>query len=143
MKYQHLLVPIVPNAPDQDALDVAFDLATQHSARTTLIYVIEAVEEAAYDEEDELDAFYAHLEANVRRRLQDLSQRFEHAGLAVRPEIVVGRTAQVIVRYSATESVDLIVMRSERVDLNQPEKVLTCLSHQVSMFSQCPVMLLK
>ena len=143
MEYQHLLVPIDLNAPDQRALDAAFDLAIQHRARTTMMYVIEAIEEAVDDEEDELTAFYAELEANVRRRLLELSQRFERAGLVVRPEIVVGRTAGAIVRYSTVEAVDLIVMRSERIDLNHPEQVLTSLSHQVSMFCQCPVMLLK
>ena len=143
MKYQHLLVPIDLSATDERELDAAFDLAIQHGATTTLMYVIEAIDESPDEEADELTAFYAELEDTVRIRLQEFSRRFQNAGLEVRPEIVVGRTARVIVQYSATESVDLIVMRSERVDWDRPEKVLNSLSHQVSMFCQCPVMLLK
>jgi|AntAceMinimDraft_11_1070367.scaffolds.fasta_scaffold24776_1 hypothetical protein len=100
MKYKHLLVPIDLNAPDQCALDAAFDRALQHRAITTMMYVIEAIDEAEDAEEEvELNAFYAELEENVRVCLQQLSQRFEHAGLIARPEIVVGRTASAVFQY--------------------------------------------
>ena len=144
MKYQHLLVPVVTNDPDQRALDAAFELAQQHGASTTLIYVIEAIDEAPdAPVDDDLKVFYAEVEQSVRGRLNEMSQRFEHAGLNVRCEIIVGHTAQTIVRYSAVESVDLIVMRSERIDLNRPETAMASPSHQVSVFCQCPVILLK
>ena len=140
MPYEHLLVPIDWSDPDQRALDAAIEMAAQHDARTTLIYVIEAIDA---EEEDELQAFYAEVEDTVRERLQSLIRRFQHAGLMARPEIVVGHKARTIVQYTATESVDLIVMQSERVDLQHPEQGLNSLSHQVSLFCQCPVMLIK
>ena len=104
------------------------------------MYVIEAIDAG---DEEELTSFYAEVEDKVRDRLQSLIRRFRQAGLMARPEIVVGHKARTIVQYTATESVDLIVMQSERVDLQHPEPGLNSLSHQVSLFCQCPVMLIK
>ena len=56
---------------------------------------------------------------------------------------MVGHGPREIVQYSATRAVDLIVMRSERVDLNRPYERVNTVSHQVSLFCQCPVMLVK
>ena len=143
MRYQHLLVPVDFTVANTVALDAALDLAAQHRARITLLHVIEAVDQAGDDDETELDRFYAELEVGVRERLGELARRFERAGLAVRKEIVVGRRVRDIVQYSATESVDLIVMKSDRVDLNRPQEGWASVSHQVSIFCQCPVMLVK
>lgn len=140
MRYEHLLVPIDWSDRDQRALEAALEMAAQHQARTTLIYVIESIDAG---DEEELKSFYAEVEDSVRERLQTLVRRFQQAGLMARPEIVVGHKARTIVQYTATESVDLIVMQSERVDLQHPEQGLSSLSHQVSLFCQCPVMLIK
>ena len=139
MPYQHLLVPIDWSDPDQRAPQAALELAAQHQAMTTLIYVIEAID----DDDEDLETFYAEAERRVRDRLQSVMQPFEQAGLSVRPEIVVGQKARTIVHYTAAQSVDLIVMSSERVDLQRPETALNSISHQVSLFCQCPVMLIK
>ena len=143
MRYQHLLVPVDFTAANTAALDAALDLAAQHRARTTLLHVIEAIDQAGDDDETGLHRFYAELEAGVREKLAELARRFEQAGLPVQMEIVVGRRVRDIVQYSATKSVDLIVMKSDRVDLNRPQEGWASVSHQVSIFCQCPVMLVK
>jgi nucleotide-binding universal stress UspA family protein len=140
MPYEHLLVPVDWSDPDQRALEAAIELALQHQARTTLMYVIEAIDA---DDEDDMQSFYTEVEDRIRDRLQSLIQRFQQVGLAVSSEIVVGHKARTIVQYTATESVDLVVMPSRRVDLQHPEKGLYSLSHQVSLLCQCPVMLIK
>lgn len=150
MEYQHLLVPVDFRLPDQRALQTAFDLALQHQAHTTLLYVIESIdddggedEDEDEDEEDELQTFYAQVECKVRKRLVEMVQRFQDAGLEVRLEIVVGRTAHTVIQFSSTEKVDLIVMQAARIDVDRPEQALASVSHQVSLFCPCPLMLLK
>jgi len=133
MNDRHLLIPVDLYDPDLTAIDAALGLAVQNRARTTLLHVSESIDD------DELDQFYTKLEVSVRGTLVE----FEQLGVPVRSEIVVGRRARNIVQPSATESVDLIVMCSRQVDLNQPEYAMTSVSHQVSMFCQCPVMLVK
>jgi len=144
MQYRHLLVPLDFNDPGSTTLQTALDLAALHHAQTTLMYVIEAIDDSDDDDaENDIESFYAQLEADVREKVRAIAARFEQAGLSVRAEIVVGHGPREIVQYSATESVDLIVMRSERVDLTQPDRRVTSVSHQVSLFCQCPVMLVK
>lgn len=143
MRYQHLLVPVDFTDSNAAALDAALELAAQHRARTTLLHVIEAIDQAGDDDATDLHQFYAELEAGVREKLSELAMRFEHAGLSVRAEIVVGRRVRDIVQYSATESIDLIVMKSHRVDLKRPQELWVSVSQQVSFLCQCPVMLVK
>ncbi len=142
MRYQHLLVPVDFHDAAASAIEAALEMATQHQARTTLLYVIEAIE-SADEPEDEFSSFYAELEESVRERLAAVARQFEAAGLPVEREIVVGHQVREIVQFSATQSVDLIVMNSQRVDPNQPGRGVGSISHQVSVFCQCPVMLIK
>lgn len=144
MNYRHVLVPVYRSDPDQYAIEAAIEIAAHHRARTTLLYVIEAISDCDEDEEgSEFDTFYAELEVGIRQKLSELAQRFRQAGLMVDVEIVVGHSPQEIIRYSATGAIDLIVMRSCRIDLSRPYENLMSVSHQVSLFCQCPVMLVK
>lgn len=142
MPYRHLLVPVDFTEPAA-AVEAALELAAQHRSRTTLLHVIEAIDRATEEPDEETRRFYAELETSVRERLDDLARLFESAGLSVEQEIVVGHRVRDIVHYSAVQSVDLIVMRSRRVDPTQPARGIGTVSHQVSVLSQCPVMLIK
>ena len=106
------------------------------------MYVIEAID-ADDDDEDDLQSFYDRMTDNIQERLQALIRRFQQAGLNAQPEIIVGHKARTIVQYTVTESVDLIIMPSVRVDLRHPDVGLNSVSHHVSMLCQCPVMLIK
>lgn len=141
MRYQHVLVPVDLTKPDPVAIQAAYDLARQYHARMTLLHVIESIDELTDD--SEMDKFYAAVEERVRENVALVTQQFKSSELVVQQDVVVGRRARDIVRYSATHAVDLIVMRSDRVNPDQPRAAISKISHQVSMFSQCPVMLVK
>lgn len=143
MRYQHLLVPVGFSEPVSVAIETALELAAQNQAKTTLLHVIEAIDLKSDEPDDGIEEFYTYAEAEVRLRMAKLIHRFVQAGLAVEQQIVVGRRVQTIVQYSATESIDLIVMQSHRADPTQPHRVMTSLSNQVSLLCQCPVMLIK
>ncbi len=142
MSWDHLLVPVDWNDTGHRAVDAALELARQNQARTTLMYVIEAIDDGG-DGENDLESFYAKVEADVRDRLAPVLQRFRDVGLTAEPEIIVGQKARAIVQYTATASVDLVVMASERVDLEQPVAGLGRPDRQVSLLCQCPVMLIR
>ncbi len=144
MKYRHLLVPVDLADPESVTIETALELAAQHHAETTLLYVIESIDRNGNDDEENgWDEFFAGLEATVRERMESIVSRFREAGLSAHSEIVVGHGPREIVQFSATRAVDLVVMSSQRVDLNRPFENLTSASHQVSLFCQCPVMLVK
>lgn len=142
MQYQHVLVPIDLTKPDQHSLDIAIHFARADQAQVTLLHVIESIDETA-ETDEETSSFYADLEAGIRRNLNALSRLPEELLDQVRSEIIIGHRARDIVRYSTLNSVDLIVMRSDRVQPDQPTVAMRKISHHVSMFSQCPVLLVK
>ena len=145
MKCQHVLVPVDLHDPDLRAIETAMEIASRHNARITLMHVIEAIDDGDEDEDEasEFAAFYAELEIDIRRQLMELAKRFQQIGLTVNMEIQVGHGPREIVRYSAAGAVDLIVMRSQTIDLDRPVESLKSASHQVSLFCQCPVLLVK
>ena len=55
MNYGHVLVPVDFSAPDQLAIEAAMEIAAHHKARTTLMYVIEAIDDG--DEAEEGNEF--------------------------------------------------------------------------------------
>ncbi len=140
MQYQHLLVPVDLTQPDQIAIQVAADLARVHAARMTLLHIIECIDETAKADDQ---TFYQQLESSIRENQRALTGLPRDIREAVHTEIVVGRRARDIVRYPTLHSVDLIVMRSDRVTPDEPRAAVAKISHHVSMFSQCPVLLVK
>lgn len=139
-RFEHILVPVDFTAKNQGATDIAFELAVQNKARTTLLHVIEAIE---FIPDEETVEFYRHLEERANGELDLISQRFENAHVEVACKIRYGKRAHEIVRYEMDHGVDLIVMSSHRIDADHPAQSLGTLSYQVAMLCQCPVLLVK
>lgn len=139
-RFEHLLVPVDFTAKNRAAVDIAFELAVQNKARTTLLHVIETIE---YVPDEETAEFYRKLEERADGELDLISQRFETAHVNVACKIRYGKRAQEIVRYELDHDVDLIVMSSHRIDSEHPVQSLGTLSYQVAMLCQCPVLLVK
>jgi nucleotide-binding universal stress UspA family protein len=140
-RFQHLLAPVDFTDKNWAALDLTFELAVQNKASVTLLHVIEPI---AVEDDAEVAAFMANLE---RRSLDDLAamaQRFLDAGVVTEWKTRLGKRAVEIVRFASERGVDLIVMNSHRIDPEHTSAaVIGTLSHQVSVFCQCPVLLVK
>ena len=138
--FQRILVPVDFTAAGEPALRVALALAAQNGAAVTLLHVIEDVEISA---DQELRDFYEMLEAKARRELEALARRCTDEGAAVETVIEYGRRAGQIVHFAEDNQIDLIVLSSHKVNLDQMTGGWGTLSHQVSVFCQCPVLLVK
>ena len=140
LQFQHVLVPLDFSQANTELLNVVYNMVSENHARVTLLHVIEAIG----DETDaELDEFYASLEPAARGKLDSAAQRFVDAGLAIEQQVVIGRRMPSIVQYAMEQGIDLIVVGSRRLDLANPQVGIGNLGYQVSMFCQCPVLLLK
>jgi len=137
--FEHILIPVDFTEKNQAALDVAFQLASQNRSRLTLLHVIETVEEA----DDEIQSFYDMLEEKARTEMAQMADRFLGDKLVVEQSILFGRRGSEIVRTSLENQVDLVVLSSHKIDLDQPPKDWGTLSYQVSVLCQCPVLLVK
>lgn len=138
--FEHILIPVDFTEKNQAALDAAWEMAEQYGSRITLLHVIERIEHV---ELAELQDFYGELERRANENLDRLARRFEDCGLELDRKIEFGKRAVEIVRYSAENDVTLVVLSSHKVDLNQPLTAFGTLSHQVSIFCQCPVLMVK
>jgi nucleotide-binding universal stress UspA family protein len=141
--FAHILVPLDFTAKNAAAVNVASRLGQQCGARVTLLHVIETIEHATGKE---IEDFYATLEGQARKKLAEAESSIADiadAELAVQSQILYGRRGPEIVRYAQDNAVDLVVMSSHPIDMNQPAKSWATLSYQVATFCPCPVLLVK
>ena len=138
--FNHILVPLNFTEKNNAALHYAECLAKQHQARVTLLHVIETIE---YAEDEEIAEFYEKLKVRARAKLANCAVKFEAAKIPVAKKIVMGNTARGIVSYAMGKQIDLVLLSSHKVNLNEAPKGWGTLSHQVSILCQCPVMLVK
>ena len=138
--FNHILVPLDFTRKNGVALGVALTLAKQNEARVTLMHVIETIE---YADDSSIAMFYENLKKRARGKMSKCVARFEKANIPVTQKIVMGKTARGIVSYAMRKNVDLVVLSSHKVKLNEAPKGWATLSYQVSILCQCPVMLVK
>lgn len=141
-QFQHILVPVDFTERNRAALDIVFEIAVDNRARVTLLHVIETIDDVDIDD-DEVRDFYAKLQQRAERELEALSRRFSDTDIAVERNVRYGKRAQEIVQDSLDRPIDLIVMGSHTIDVEQPTKGWATLSYQVSVLCQCPVLLVK
>jgi nucleotide-binding universal stress UspA family protein len=138
--FKKILVPVDLSDTHQQALDVAARLASESDGEVTLLHVVEVITELWDTEERE---FYARLEQMARDHLARLGRYLAEGGVARHEEVVFGNRAHEIVRYAIEAEVDLIVLTSHRIDLENPTAGWGTVSYKVAILSQCPVLLVK
>jgi universal stress protein A len=138
--FQQILVPLDFTAKNTAAVDIAMDLAQQHKSRVSLLHVIERIELAA---DEDLANFYESLAKRANEELASYRRRFIDAGIPVKDQVILGKRAPEIVSYAMREEVDLVVLSSHRVNLNEAPSGWATLSYQVAILSPCPVLLVK
>ncbi len=139
-RFQHILIPVDFTDKNLAALEIAVDLAVVNHARVTLLHVIETI---GVEQDAEMEQFYSKLQIRADSELEQLSQRFAAAGLAIDRKIRFGKPLQEIVSDSQERNIDLIVMNSHKPDLRDSQQSWSMLSYQVSVGCPCPVLLVK
>jgi universal stress protein A len=138
--YRHILVPLDFTEQNERALEVAKGMCRPGPSRVTLLHVIETID---YVANEEVEQFYKMLTDRAHRKLEDIAARFRVDGIEVEQKVVLGKRARGTVMYVLENEVDLVVLSSHRVDLNDIPKGLGTLSHQVSILCPCDVLLVK
>ena len=138
--FKNILMPVDLTDRHQPALDIAVRLATQSAGAVTLLHVIEIIPGLGLREERE---FYSRLERAARDHLAKLGRDLAAHQVPRREEVIFGERAHEIVRYAMETGVDLIVLSSHRIDLQDPDAAWGTVSYKVGILSQCPVLLVK
>ncbi len=142
-RFHHILVPIDSTAKNNAAMDIAFELAVQNRATTSLLHVVQAIDSGGDSPDEETTSFYDHIRERAESELERISQRFLDADIRCEVKVRIGDRLQEIVEFANHHRVDLIVMSSHRIDPNHLPETWATLSYKVSVVCECPILLVK
>ena len=129
-RFEHILIPIDFSAKNRAALEIAFEMAQQNQARTSLLHVVEQIDVAA-DGDDEVGKFYEQLGQRADTDLEALAQRFSNSGLDVEQKVRVGKRVREIIRFVEQHNVDLVVLSSHPLDPERPGQSMATLDIRI------------
>ncbi len=138
--FKKILLPIDMTDGHQHALDAAAELASRGGGEVTLLHVIEVLAGSSMEEEK---AFYGRLKDAARKHLQKLGAPLTSRQVPWQSEIRFGNRGPDIVKYAQETRANLILLTAPRLD---PDNLTTgwgSLSYKVSLFSPCPVLLVR
>jgi len=138
--FKNILVPTDFLDDNQHALEIAVRLCSMDDGKISLLHVIEVIQNTTFEE---FEDFYSGLEKRSFKGLNDIIHRLDISQAEVEPQVVYGNRTQEIVRYAEENSVDLIIMKSHKVDLEEPIQGWGTISYKVSILARCPVLLVK
>ena len=137
--FKNILVPTDFLDDVNSAFDIAVKLCSIENGKINLLHVIEIIANTTYEEFEE---FYTVLEKRAFEDMNDMTTRFKDRVDCV-PSVVYGNRAHEILRFAEEAGIDLIVMKSHRIDVEDRAQGWGTISYKVGILAQCPVMLVK
>jgi nucleotide-binding universal stress UspA family protein len=138
--FRRILVPVDFTQKSTRAVRAAARVARSSKATTTLLHVIERVDDG---DPGEFKAFYGKLEHNAREKLEGLATKLARHSLPVKTAVVYGNRVNEILRFASASGTDLIVMSSHRLPLHPRGQDWGTISYKIGVLSRCPVLLVK
>jgi nucleotide-binding universal stress UspA family protein len=135
-----ILIPVDLSSTNEHVLNTAQQLGRPDQTQIQLLHVIETLQ----DEEDgEMDDFYEELRADAEGKMETWASAVADSGFEVQSTIVYGERGPTVAEVADEENVDLIVMRSHKVDRDDSDPNIGTVSHQVAVFAPCSVYLVR
>lgn len=138
--YDVLFIPVDLSSTNEYVLDTARELAAPNRTKLVLHHAIETLQD---EEPGEMDDFYDELRHDAEEKLEEWATRLAEDGFDVESLITYGERGPEITRVAEEQDADLIVMRSHRVDRDDPDSQVGTVSHQVAVFAPCSVYLVR
>jgi len=138
--FTRILFPVDLQSAESEAERCVSDLAGSKGSTVLLLHVIQTIQDASYEE---FKSFYEELEEKAKKKLEVAATRLQHNGVVCETQIVFGDRVKEIVTAASDSSVDLLVLQSHVVNLEQPTEGWDTISYQVSVLSPCAVLLVK
>jgi nucleotide-binding universal stress UspA family protein len=138
--FKNILVPVDFLEDNVQAVEIAVEMAFRTKGEVTLLHVIEIIAGSSYKEFQE---FYAKIEQDSQKEMESLVAPHESGVINIETRIVYGNRTEEILTHAEKNRIDLIILNSHRIDLDNPTSGWGTISHKVGLLSQCPVMLVK
>ena len=137
--FETILVPTDLHEKTLRALDVSVRMALREQGRILLLHVIETIE----DDEEAFDAFYDRLRTRAEEKLKGMAARYADRQVRIDRHIVLGKRVREIVEFAGRQAVDVIVLRSHKIDPANPAEGWATISYRVAILAPCPVLMVK
>jgi len=138
--FKNILVPTDFTGNGCSALDIAVKICSIEDGKIHLLHVIEVIANTTFDE---FKDFYTKLEKRSYKDLDGMIASVQMPQMEMIPVVIYGNRAQEILRYAHEQEIDLIIMKSHRVDVEDRAQGWGTISYKVGILAQCPVMLVK
>lgn len=138
--FRQILVPTDLSPESQQALEIAVEIATLRNGTIYFIHVIKLIPHSDFEE---FKDFYARLEDQAVAEMDAILANFEDSHIRIEPEILYGNRVEELLKFTDERQIDLIVMNSHKVDLENPTRGWGTISYKVGALSPCPIMLVK
>ena len=138
--FKNILVPTDFSEDDTHALDIAVKLCSLDGGKIKLLHVIEIIANTSFEE---FEDFYTTLEKRSYSDLSAMIAQFQEGEVKIEPDVIYGNRAHEILRFAGENHIDLIVMKSHRIDVEDRAQGWGTISYKVGILAQCPVMLVK
>lgn len=138
--FKNILVPVNFAKENAKALDIAVKVAPDHGGIVHLLHVIEIIADTTFTE---FQDFYNKLEAKAQINMTTLKATHSNNKVEIVSAILFGDRVQEILYFVEKRQIDLIVMNSHKINLDNPSQGWGTISYKIGILSQCPVMLVK
>jgi len=138
--FKHILVPTDLTEKSLQALEIAIKMAHHDGGKVTLMHVIEVIEDTDCDE---FNDFYKKLERRAQKKMEKMITNQGIEAVSIEKEITYGKRISSIIAYAVDHSIDLIVLASHKLDMENAAQGWGTISYKVGILSHCPVMLVK
>lgn len=138
--YDSILIPVDLSSTNEHVLETAQELASPDQTELQLLHVIETLQD---EEPGEMDDFYEDLREDAEEKMQTWAGMLAKNDFEVQSTIVYGERGPEVTRVAEEEDVDLIILRSHKVDRDDPDTTVGTVSHQIAVFAPCSVYLVR
>ncbi len=138
--FRNVLIPMNLSERERLVVEMAAGLVESGAGFATLLHVIEEIEGLSGEEGDR---FYSGLRQRAEKILEETIESLAPLRCELHRVVVVGKRASTIACFAEDEGCDLIVMGSQRLDPERPDKGIWTTSQKVSLLAGCPVLLVR
>jgi len=83
------------------------------------------------------------LEKRAQKQMSALIASYQGKAVQIIPRIAYGNRVEEILKFIKENEIDLIIMNSHKVEMNNPIQRWGTISYKVALLSDCPIMLAK
>lgn len=138
--FRQILVPTDFSKKHINPLEIATNLAKKYKSTIHLLHVVEIIPNTTFTEYED---FYNRLEKKAQKQMSTLVANYQGKSVQILPHISYGNRVQEILKFIKEHEIDLIIMNSHKVELENPIHSWGTISYKVALLSERPVMLVK